>query len=850
MRSLFPRLTSVASCAVVLTSALSAQYREVPLKQHLPRNPSGSAFGTVVDLDQDGDLELLSSQLGGIRILENDGHGEFTDVGRLADDSRGPVTCGDFDGDGDLDLFASRPGGFAYYRNDGSAFVDVTNGLFQGPRAAAAVVVGDVDADGDLDAVVLDSDVRMFVNDGIGRFTEVTSSLSTTPIGSSAVMALRDVDADTDLDLIIVQSDSLSVLMLNDGSGAFTAATGHLPFEAGWRVPFSVLTADVDGDGDDDLVAGWGQTPETTVWQNDGTGRFTDITASSVFPGHGDREVRSGDLDGDGDVDLVVGPCNRILLNNGVGQFADATAGHLASGDDSTWVAVGDVDGDGDPDLCLGRAGTQDMLFLNDGTAHFTAGVRTRFPSVRSRCDRVAVGDVNGDGVPDVLAADSGFGGGQSLHVLVNDGDARFSDQTVARVPVMTDPVLAFELVDLLGDGVLHAFAVGPIGPVRYLRNDGLGRFTDRSWAIPGTAGPATSIASGDVNGDGLVDLLIGSALVAGQTPVLGGQNALYQAVTGTSFADVTGFALPAVSDLTLAVELADVDGDSDLDALIANDGLNALWRNDGRGVFTDATAGNLPPFSARTAAIALADFDGDGDLDLFTANRYRGVILELLINDGTGMFSDASANLPVMSTGMPTSAEAVDFDGDGDPDILLGLELSGSSRTIELLRNDGTGRFTNATGIWFANSSPSESVFGFAFADVDADGDSDLVTSGYPSPRVLLNVDRPHLLAPIVPRLGAPYRIRIETGAALSFAGYWLSFRDPIAPAPSPFGDFRLDPFGLISLGLRPLGSNFTIPANPGLAGLVMHWQAAWAPPTPGVLPRFSDIVTDRILP
>ena len=48
-----------------------------------------------------------------------------------------------------------------------------------------------------------------------------------------------------------------------------------------------------DVTGDDDLVAGWGQTPETTVWQNDGTGRFTDITASSVFPGHGDREVRS-----------------------------------------------------------------------------------------------------------------------------------------------------------------------------------------------------------------------------------------------------------------------------------------------------------------------------------------------------------------------------------------------------------------------------------------------------------------------------------------------------------------------------------------------------------------------------
>src|SRR5262245_36644942 len=182
---------------------------------------------------------------------------------------------------------------------------------------------------------------------------------------------------------------------------------------------------------------------------------------------------------------------------------------------------------------------------------------------------------------------------------------------------------------------------------------------------LPVENDPAMALALGDVDGDGDPDAYLG----------FDGQNRLYLDDGNGTFADVTATNLPAVLDVTRAVALGDVDGDGDLDAFAANDGQDRLHLNNGTGVFTEATATNLPFFFGNARAVALGDVDGDGDLDAYLGNGAGSIWGQegLFLNDGTGVFADATAtNLPVVSD-LTFAVALGDVDGDGDLDAFVG---------------------------------------------------------------------------------------------------------------------------------------------------------------------------------
>ena len=152
---------------------------------------------------------------------------------------------------------------------------------------------------------------------------------------------------------------------------------------------------------------------------------------------------------------------------------------------------------------------------------------------------------------------------------------------------------------------------------------------------------------------------------------------------------------LPAASDGTTAVALGDVDGDGDQDALIGNggDGQDRLLLNDGKGRFTDATATQLPVDADDCSAVALADLDGDGDRDALigsssgcsAASQER-----LYLNDGAGTFTDVTATrLPVDTDFYTEVVELEDIDGDGDRDALVGSLGRNSRSHAPLARSD-----------------------------------------------------------------------------------------------------------------------------------------------------------------
>ncbi len=638
------------------------------------------------DVDGDGDLDLVcGTHLFGNRLYLNDGHGTFTDVTfqrfSTARYDTLAVAFGDFDGDGDLDLVCGNQSGYALagqnrlYLNDGTGtFVDVTaQGMPYDNASTTSIAVADVDGDGDLDFVsaigtALGED--LYRNDGTGRFT-----LERMPGESTRAVVLGDVDGDGDPDLICGLVRRQNRLYLNDGTGTFTDATdARMPAADDWTT--SVVLGDVDGDGDLDLC--FADVGQSRLYVNDGTGTFSDGTDGRM-PAEDDQtsSVVLGDVDGDGDLDLVSGAestQNRLYLNDGRGAFADATAQRIpCESQDTRAVVLGDVDGDGDLDLVCGTSygaslpsqRRQNVLWINDGRGTFTDATDGRMPMDDDATTALALGDVDGDGDLDLVVGNlllNGVSGQNRLYL--NDGSGNFTDATARLMPVVNDPTAAVALGDVDGDGDLD-LVCGNAGQNRLYANDGHGAFTDvTAQRMPVDGDSTTCLVLLDVDRDGDLDVVWGN----------NGQDRLYLNDGHGTFTDGTTGRMPLFNRLTWSLAAGDVDNDGDVDLVCG--GRDHLYRNDGTGTFTDFVAipsNSKGPFFG----VALGDVDHDGDLDLVCGTSYSQT--RLYLNDGRGFLTDATAQRMPAGTDDTLAVALADVDGDGDLDLICGNFRSNS---------------------------------------------------------------------------------------------------------------------------------------------------------------------------
>ena len=279
---------------------------------------------------------------------------------------------------------------------------------------------------------------------------------------------------------------------------------------------------------------------------------------------------------------------------------------------------------------------------------------------------------------------------------------------------------------DFDNDGDLDLIVLFRDAPVRLYRNDE-GTFSDVGTALglPTDGGNARSVAWGDIDNDGDLDLYIG---YSGREPPANKllRNDLDSSEAG--FSDISEDSGVALQALTRQVSFVDYDSDGDVDLYVAlRASVNRLFQNDG-GEFSDVTfeVGIAEP--RRTVGACWFDMDADGDLDLFTANQ-NGDRDGLFRNDN-GRFSDVAIELNIDQPRRPLADGGVgcavtDFDTDGDFDLYV-AEYGDDS----LFRNNGDGTFTDVapsmgvaihdhivTGVW---------------ADVQHDGRPDLYTVGY----------------------------------------------------------------------------------------------------------------------
>jgi hypothetical protein len=353
------------------------------------------------------------------------------------------------------------------------------------------------------------------------------------PGTSTTDVDLVDVDGDGDLDIFKAEgTDSLAgrpnQLLINDGTGQFLDETAvRLP--AGTANSTKADFGDVDGDGDlDAIIANVGG---EQLLLNDGSGFFADASVQLPLPVVDDisADVRLADVDGDGDLDILVsnenpfpggvGAQNRLWINDSLGRFVDETLVRLPAAVDQTAAMLpGDIDRDGDLDLVVLNRGQENVL-MNDGRGFFTDETSQRFPVTTDSTRGGALADVDGDGDLDVVTANSR---GEAAAIYFNDA-AVFTAGDFGMTPLPNETISGLELVDLDRDGDLDVylanagqflFGHGFVGgPDRYFRNNGRGHFverTDSHFTPPDD--PTNDAAFGDIDGDGDLDLVVGNS--------------------------------------------------------------------------------------------------------------------------------------------------------------------------------------------------------------------------------------------------------------------------------------------------------------------------------------------------
>ena len=693
------------------------------------------------------------------------------------------VAIGDLDGDGKPDFAVANQTSNTVSvlhntstsgtldANSFAAKVDFTTGT--SPRSVA---IGDLDGDGKPDLAVANATsntVSVLHNTSTSGTLDANSfaaKVDFTAGTSTFSVAIGDLDGDGKPDLAVGNQSSatMSVYRNTSISGTLDASfAAKVDFTTGGN-PGSVAIGDLDGDGKPDLVVRNQTSNTVSVFRNTSTSGTLDANsfAAKVDFTTGDLpwSVAIGDLDADGKPDLAVASynSNTVSLYRNTSTSGTLDVNSFAAKVDFTtgsgpWgVAIGDLDGDEKPDLAVANNGAASVSVFhnltttvpppspvsppqNDIDALTSANVTATFGqnmNAGTASTFVVHGSLTGErsgtyggGGTTVISFDpaADFHPGEEVQVSLTTGNQTTGGEAIPAyvwtfraaagtgVADFSGPSknfgtgsdLSYSVAfgDLDGDGDLD-LAVGnnPEQNVVYL-NDGSGNFTtSRNF---GTGTDATvSVALGDIEGDGDLDIVVGNELE---------QNVVYLNDGVGNFSAGSNFG-PG-NDAADAVALGDVDGDGDLDIGVGGAlEQNVVYLNDGTGSFPSSS--DFGTGSDLTAAIAFGDVDLDGDLDVAAGNlgAEQNVVY---LNDAAGVFSSGSRNF---GTGSDKTVSVVfgDVDADGDPDI--GVGNTGEQNAVVL--NDGSGNFTAGTRNFGTGSDAASSM---VLGDVEGDGDLDI---------------------------------------------------------------------------------------------------------------------------
>jgi hypothetical protein len=548
-----------------------------------------------------------------------------------------------------------------------------------------------------------------------------------------------DLNGDSRPDLAVGNENVGDVkILLGDGKGGF-ADPVVLAAGAGTQ---GVAVADLNADGKVDIVAANSWASTVSVFLGNGSGGFA--AASPQPTGANPHVVVVDDFNGDGKPDLATADGSAgvsLLIGNGNGTFAPAIA--YPAGSNPRDLRSADFNGDGKPDLVVVNEGGDNLsILLGNGNGGF--GAPASYPAGDAP-QSVSVGDLDGDGKPDLVV---GSKNDAKLWTFLGAGDGSFLVQ-----PAMAagSGVSSVALGDLDADGKLDLVIARGVRPLEFRMGLGAGSFGSASELTVG--GEYFRMALADVNKDGKPDIVAGGTGEAFDTILVAINETVATPVPPSASADRgSSYTLrkaplwidrqvpgPYPESFHSHAGYADIDRDGDIDVLrtFSNNDLRfpvQVLINDGTGNFTDQTASRIvgaQPGIYVTRKILTGDYNGDGWPDFFILPHgidlppYPGEYPQLFLSRGDGTLSYAPGLEGLV--GFHHGGASADVDGNGTVDILV------ADTPSYVLLNDGAANFTvSSSRLPYPADGGPFFFFTSELADVDSDGYMDMITGGH----------------------------------------------------------------------------------------------------------------------
>ena len=641
------------------------------------------------------------------------------------------IAVADFNMDGHPDLVVANqncannncgPGSVSILINkgDGTFFNSVSYGT--GMTDAVAVVVADFNDDGAPDLAVANGThgyagpgtVSIFLNQGNGTFRLNGDYPAGSGIGGLAAFAPGGNGSPSLAVTNFTALDGVNaiVILRGAGDGSFK---GPVTSYATGLGPVSIVTGDLNGDGNPDLAVanGAGNTVSVFLARPDGTfANKVDLPVS-----FGPNRVTVGDLNGDHKLDLIVsagtsepgGGAVSVLLGKGDGTFLPYV--QYITGNNPISIVAADFNGDGYPDLAFTNGDVSRVsILLGKGDGTFPTPTKV---STGSLPIAVAGADVNGDGRPDLIVANSR---GNTISVFLNNGAGSFAlahTYSVGREPK------GIAVGDLNGDHKLDLVVTNSgDNTISIFLGNGDGTFALAHTYSVGAA--PYGVGMSDLNGDHKADVVVANTGDATISVLLGNGDGTLQPQTtyiagagpsSVAIADLNGDGMP---DLAVA--------DSETPTKIRDTGLVSVFLNKGNGTFgnkTDYAAGYNPQ------SVVAVDLNGDGKPDLALATNLDTYgFVAVLIGNGDGTFQPQTTYQEGFAI---YSLAAGDFNSDGLVDLAV---TSSQDSTVFVMAGDGHGGL-HVQGTYGTGEAPVSIAVGDFIPKTQAGG-PDLVVANF----------------------------------------------------------------------------------------------------------------------
>lgn len=673
----------------------------------------------ATDVDGDSKLDVVIANAGGantLSVLRNTstpGNISFAPRVTFATGNQ-PVSlaAGDLDADGKLDIATANntANTTSIFRNTSSVGnisfatkIDLMTG--SSPQSA---LIGDIDGDGKLDLAIsnFSSSVSLFRNISTSGTISFDTRLNFSISGNPRRGVIGDIDGDGKLDLAFANSSTsniISVLRNTSTSGTISFAS-TVTFAIG-SSSFGITIGDLDGDSKLDLAVTNQNNSSLSVLRNTSISGTVSFANQQIFPiGAGSSAVVASDLDTDGKLDLVsandTSNSISILKNTSmIGAISFTTknlrGNEFPTGTNPFAVVTGDIDGDGKVDLISANRPANTVSVIRNTSLSMSVSFAPKVDFAVGIGPRsLVIGDIDEDGKIDLAVANSNnnTGGASTVSILRNTssmGSISFDNQLTFTVG---DNPSSIAIGDIDGDGKLdlaianaNILSSNPIQTVSVLRNNSSpGSISFETQLTFNVGSKPGSVAIGDIDGDGKLDLAVANSDNISNVNVDPDTVSVLRntsSMGSISFANQVTFPTGIIPQ---SVKIGDIDGDSKPELVVGETNTNniSIFRNtSSTGIISFATKIDFNT-GGGAKAISLGDLNGDSKLDIVSTISNESKIAVFRNTSSIGSITLAT-KIDFLVGENPFSSAIEDFDKDNRLDITTANTTSNSASVL-----------------------------------------------------------------------------------------------------------------------------------------------------------------------